>query len=302
MGMAASQARFLQLTARKNNIEYQGQQINQTRLALANQSAGLFEKMLTLEVPTPPSSQDAKYVTQGYIFNDKTNGTSKKISWDSTTVTGADFTTLTDGSSITITKNANNATGTTTATLAKTDIISAVAENNENSTNMAKVTNALGLTVPDGGLAQIRNVTISYEIYNPDGDLETVEEEAPALIVFDNLNRATSVTLLDNTALNVSNQRTAADSNKFIDNPTYSNLFDQEAYDNDMNKYEFQKAAYDYQIEQINLETKRIQVQDRSLELKMKQLDTEHNAIQTEMDAVQKVMQKNVESTFKIFS
>ena len=47
MGMAASQARFLQLTARRTNIEYQGQQINQSRLALANASAGLFEKMLS---------------------------------------------------------------------------------------------------------------------------------------------------------------------------------------------------------------------------------------------------------------
>ena len=58
----------------------------------------------------------------------------------------------------------------------------------------------------------------------------------------------------------------------------------------------------DYQIEKINVETKQIQVQDRSLELKMKQLDTEHNAVQTEMDAVQKVIQKNIETTFKTFA
>ena len=31
MGMAASQARFLSLTARKTNVEYEGQQINQQR-------------------------------------------------------------------------------------------------------------------------------------------------------------------------------------------------------------------------------------------------------------------------------
>ena len=39
MGMAASQARYLALTARKTNVEYEGQQINQERTALANQSA-----------------------------------------------------------------------------------------------------------------------------------------------------------------------------------------------------------------------------------------------------------------------
>ena len=35
MGMAASQARFLSLTARKSNIEYEGQQINEQRLTAA---------------------------------------------------------------------------------------------------------------------------------------------------------------------------------------------------------------------------------------------------------------------------
>lgn len=55
MGMAASQARFLGLTARKSNVEYQVQQINQQRTSLANESAGLYNQMLELSVPTPPS-------------------------------------------------------------------------------------------------------------------------------------------------------------------------------------------------------------------------------------------------------
>ena len=42
MGMAASQARYLALSARKTNTEYEGQQINQARTALANKSADLF--------------------------------------------------------------------------------------------------------------------------------------------------------------------------------------------------------------------------------------------------------------------
>ena len=36
MGMAASQARYLALTARKTNTEWEGQQINQARTALAH--------------------------------------------------------------------------------------------------------------------------------------------------------------------------------------------------------------------------------------------------------------------------
>ena len=45
MGMAASQARFLNLTARKTNIEYEGQQINQQRTALSNESANLYNQI-----------------------------------------------------------------------------------------------------------------------------------------------------------------------------------------------------------------------------------------------------------------
>ena len=54
MGMAASQARYLSLVARKTNTEYEGQQINQERTVLANRTADLFNQMLTMSVPTCP--------------------------------------------------------------------------------------------------------------------------------------------------------------------------------------------------------------------------------------------------------
>lgn len=71
MGMAASQARYLALVARKSNCEYEGQQINQARTALSNQSANLFNQMLGLEVPIPPSTQD--YTKTQYSYTDGFN-------------------------------------------------------------------------------------------------------------------------------------------------------------------------------------------------------------------------------------
>jgi len=68
MGMAASQARYLALSARKTNVEYEGQQINQQRLVLSNQSADLFNQMLTMSVPMPPSSAD--FTKLQYSWND----------------------------------------------------------------------------------------------------------------------------------------------------------------------------------------------------------------------------------------
>ena len=68
MGMAASQARFLGLTARKTNTEYEGQQINQQRTTLSNQSANYYNQLLGMTVPVPPSIAD--YTKTTYTFQD----------------------------------------------------------------------------------------------------------------------------------------------------------------------------------------------------------------------------------------
>lgn len=68
MGMSASQARFLSLTARKTNVEYEGQQINQQRTSLSNESSNYYSQLTSLAVPTPPSTADYTKVT--YTFND----------------------------------------------------------------------------------------------------------------------------------------------------------------------------------------------------------------------------------------
>ena len=71
MGMTASQARYLALTARKTNTEYEGQQINQARTALANESANLFNRLLDLEVPVAPKTTD--YTEVQYSYSDGEN-------------------------------------------------------------------------------------------------------------------------------------------------------------------------------------------------------------------------------------
>ena len=74
MGMAASSLRFAQLTARKNQVEFEGQQINQQRLTLSQKSSAIYDDMLTKQVPTAPDpGQFTKIV---YKFNDG-NGTSQ---------------------------------------------------------------------------------------------------------------------------------------------------------------------------------------------------------------------------------
>jgi len=48
MGLAASQARFLQLTINKSDLEFRGQQLNQSRTILANQMDELSSDIAAL--------------------------------------------------------------------------------------------------------------------------------------------------------------------------------------------------------------------------------------------------------------
>ncbi|MBE7712754.1 MAG: hypothetical protein E7Z87_03325 [Cyanobacteria bacterium SIG26] len=66
MGLAASQARWIALAARKSNVEYEGQQINQARTALANQSADLWNQLYDMAVPTAPNKND--FTSVQYTF------------------------------------------------------------------------------------------------------------------------------------------------------------------------------------------------------------------------------------------
>ena len=68
MGMAASQARFLGLTARLNNVEFEGQQINQQRTALSNKSASYYTDLLGMAVPVAPSVE--AFTQTVYTFDD----------------------------------------------------------------------------------------------------------------------------------------------------------------------------------------------------------------------------------------
>ncbi len=80
-----------------------------------------------------------------------------------------------------------------------------------------------------------------------------------------------------------------------------STVIDNAAYEDAMNQYEYDKSKYDQSIKVINTKIAIIQVEDKDLEVRLKQLDTEQKAITNELEAVQKVIEKNVESSFKTF-
>ncbi len=416
MGMAASQARYLGLTARKTNVEYEGQQVNQARTALANQSANTFNELLALEVPTAPSTQD--YTTLQYSYEDGVNGETitemSELINDSDgynymithyhysdVYTGVKSTKVNpqvsfgtkaakevvSSQNVSYDKDADEYTvnGQVLTKYDPTDetqkaTYSQIVTDYPDFTK-SSVDDVFTYTDADGklsfatrsdlnkaanGSSDLASYTIKEDVpayvgncsvlpYDPlDSDMKAAYEQIcqdfPAdeiadteqiytwqsqgktyFATFDDL-KASSESAVDQTKPSENQSKLTiydAESVKtkmeqtqkaFVDlddsgrpqtiryadsTITYSlnteTITDENAYNDAMNQYNYDMQVYEKKIADINAKTEKIQEQDRTLELRLRQLDTEQEALQTEMEAVKKVIEKNIESTFKTF-
>ena len=355
MGMSASQARALMLTARKSNLEFEGQQINQQRTTLSNSSSALQNSLLNLEVPTAPSS--SQFTKTAYTY--KANGMTYSIAsaqYQSAAYTDPNNNSYPAGTYIVgVTSNvpvskgeASNASIFTkiihedgSTTYSKTDgpPLKAAAVNADGTeddaeyakdvANIAKICEDAGIKDANGlSYGQDGYETPEFLKYESNGETKYVlksDLDANATVIDnyedgDDESRPTP-TLTSNYIVNdnaTSDEPTIlygaqviwTDSNrmaKIIDKNgveyqlSASTKTDDAAYNDAMNEYEYQKDLYNQGMNNINAKIDIIQEQDKSLELKLKSIDTEHNAVQTEIDAVKKVIDKNVETSFKTF-
>ena len=345
MGMAASQARFLGLTARKTNLEYEGQQINQQRTALSNQSANYYNDLLGMSVPVPPSVDN--YTKTVYSFEDGalTNTITSMIANPNGSYTVSylrqwvdDFSAVSAATSV-ITRNGGNyfigatqlrvmsdAGTKPNDTIIKNDPYLSTLEDDQLDGLMEEekayiellndkynggqdadwyvryvqdtttgewtpffykvqdVNNAQYSDTNGASLSNIPCYTIGSEQKQ-----EEVKAVADCKVEKDSTGRYISISIPD------------ANGQLITYALTTSTTTDQAAYDDAMNQYEYEKYQYDQAIDEINAKIEIVQAEDKNLELRLKQLDTEQDAISTEMDAVSKVIEKNVESTFKTF-
>ncbi len=420
MGMAASQARYLALTARKTNVEYEGQQVNQARTALANQSANTFNDLLALEVPTAPSTND--YTTVQYSYEDGTIGETitdmtplyddpdynymvthyhysdvftgvQSMKTNPQVVMGVDPVRNTvdranitqDAATGTYLVNGQQVQDYNPLDNVQSDSLNQIyeeypefedvapgdigyyldADNNmhfldktqlNGTENMfdyhveSEVPTYVGNCELDSYTELINDPDVNYEdlkeaveqiredfpnstfaqaadediytweyqgkryfacrddlyasaISGPDPTLPTenqdkltyynaqdvktkIERTEKAFVDFDDQGRAETIRFEDSSLTFSLNTET---------------ITDEAAYQDAMNQYNYERDVYEKAIEDINAKTKQIQEQDRTLELRLRQLDTEQQALQTEMEAVAKVIEKNIESTFKTF-
>jgi len=386
MGMAASQARFLGLTARKSNVEYQGQQVNQQRTALANESANLYNQMMELDVPTPPSNNDfykTSYVLEGtggdydkgaykisnlaktydadgqYVVTLSRTVETMKYSPKSYTIQMCGYeTTDDDGNKIISAKIKNANSQVTNLSWVQNPVLDEngdpVLENGVAKFEPESAYNEKGLiadikpnqiyAIKTGEVKDQENCQYAlpegYDECKGDkkgGDLLYFYQDADGKNHF--LDQAAFDALFATTTPSskgvsipttyISNDERTTQAEVYLESkengrytsiifPEDDNLplelnnrtislsavqeFDQEAYDQAMNDYEYNKTLYEKSISDINAQTEIIQKQDQQLELRLQQLNTEQDAISTEMDSVTKVIENNVEKTFNVFA
>ena len=356
MGMSASQARFLTLTARKTNVEFEGQQINQQRTTLSNESANYYSQLSSLAVPVPPSTEDYTRIT--YTFED---GSEKN------TVTSivATATTKNDGiymlNYVQATPSENMVVHGTNAIsktsdgyyIGKVKLQDVATESTMNGSKETLAKRFIEAGIPTEIVSQysLPELQKKMEVENQyrlmatekygengwyvryiqntsTGNFEPVfysksetegcdynEKTGLSLIGIKAFmyGQTTETKEIRNAGAKVEKDASGRYQALFIftdDTHTTGRRYqltattetDDNAYNDAMNQYLYDKTVYDQKIEEINAKIGVIQSQDKNLELKLKQLDTEENAISTEMDAVKKVISKNVESSFKTFN
>jgi len=340
MGLAASQARFLGLTARKSNVEYQGQQINQQRVALSNEVMGLYGEYNSLEVPTPPSVNDYQktvYSLDSTYEDYKIDSFSKILDgkyagYYDVTLSYSDeipkaYTYSARDSVITAEKGENGYSylsfqlGVDSYYYDENDLdnstIVKISEDYDKYQGLTTIMASQGLS--SGTFYMYTKNGIAY--YTSENDLDsTVFEQVDGknmyygTYTFDYQGaQKTTETVQAKAALTQDNSGRLM-SIQILDAPDAQDLVghtysittgtsdDQVAYEDAMNKYYYEKELYEREVERINKKTEIIQKEDRSLELQLNQLDTEQKAVATEMDSISKVIEDTINSVFKTYN
>lgn len=320
MGMSASQIRYCMLQARKNDIEYQGQQINQQRTTLATQSAAHNTELLTLTVPVPPSTEQYTTVNYSYTMNGN-ECTIKGLSYKQDGTYRVDYVTkdIQDRASQGATFSYKETDGKKTVVLngksyELKDIASDTDENkpihNANKEIIQRDFNIDKTTDDDTYYyIELNNGTVAYAYFRS-SELEDTTGTA-LKNVKDYVVSAQKVDVegkIENAEVNwadtgrmASITETKEDGTKRTYTLTMDTVADNAAYESAYNEYLFQKDKYNKTMDEINAKLDIIQAQDKELELQLRNLDTQENAISTEMDAVKSVTDKNIEKSFNVF-
>ena len=342
MGLSATQMRFLMVTARKSNVEYQGQQINQARTALANQSSALYTELLSLKAPTAPSvytyainptttptidwSEENPWPLAGdNLKNFMVHYAANEPSFQDFNIPEYVAAEETDNSGNTVTGWKKFLGRDDDGTKLYGPLLSDAELQNEPGVFCYKTTGKYS-TGDETTYTAVHTPENGNVIYNPETGMFNLKNDTDAAgnpITLDKWFQAYNMAMsqynayskpsrtavystdVSNDALdalgdNVSNGDVKPVGYQLSLGKT-SNDYNTAQYNAAMEEYKKDLAAYEEAYAVINQKTEQIHETDKKLELQLKQLDTEQEAIQTEYESLKKVLDKNIENTFKTF-
>lgn len=329
--MSASQMRYLMISGKKSDIEFQGQQINQQRTTLATQSSTYNSQLLNLNVPTPPSSEDFTRVSYAYNSNGQ-NYDMKGVSYRTTPYTDDDgnpypANTYIVNYSYDTTAPAGKANGYVAAqqngagyaiTLNGTlNVLSLVDFGTSGSQTQEQMADESNIGYLQRDVADLATETTFYKYASGDATKYLSATQLAAVTAGGTTGNASTYVVDDNAKTTIPGKlygcpkveysesgrlQSFTDSTGKDYDLTVGTEYDEEAYSSAYNEYVFEKDSYEQAMHQINAKLEMVQAQDKKLELKLSDLDTQQSALSTEMDAVKKVIDKNVETSFKTFA
>lgn len=266
MGLASSQARMLLLTARKSDLEYRAQMISQRKMNLALQT-----EQLASDYSRARSNRNMEFVFQ----TDMSTGTQFKE-----TLSYSSF--LSENSNIIGNYLIKNANGKFLVTGANDD---------EVQSNMYKVAERLAKNDGSYDSFFIKDEANNITGFDTKSLIEKYASQVQVNTAFSKAeyfqealrNGALSLVKLSNT-----------DGEGKMETKSWSSLsFIRDNY----NTVDDAQAEAEYEAQSMLLSN-----QDKALDLELKQIETQHKAVETEYDSVKKVIEKNIETSYKIFA
>ena len=335
MGLAASQARFLGITARKSNIEYEGQQVNQQRTALAQEVNAIYSKLLSLKVPIAPSATDfyetnysfslsntqgadgknydGTYTIKNYFKNDDgTYHLNTERSYDKTVALGSTL------SNATIKKSEEAESG-IILTLPEGTFALTKALNSKSMIDLINETypdekiedDTLYMYTDSNNETHYIDKKIVDAYIDPKKDEEGKEVTPPSITSYVTTKKqvkesmvfeSAEITLDSNNRFKSAKVKVPGTDKSVNTDVNTQKIYDSDGYDEALRDYTMSKDEYDKAVADLNAQTESLQEEDKVLELRLNQIDTEQEELQTELEAVKEVLNKNIENTFKTFA
>ena len=266
MGLAASQGRLLLLTARKSDLEYRAQEISQRRLLLATELEAVATKYAR-----KTGNRQMKLTTQ--VVQSETNATREvNLTYQALMQHGL----TTDGDS-----------------------------NLANSIYRIKNSNGeiVAASQTELGNRKTSLEAQGYVISGATGSSFTATKDGVSqkYVVDSRINDASTTENYFQEGLR--NGRFIIEQRTTIDDDTTNGEWAAQGWSG---MTEIQDNAYTdddaYAQAEYQAATARVKALDKKLETDQKQIETQHKAVETELESVKKVIQNNVDGSFKMFS